>query len=100
MVQVAVKRKQTNRFENSSGSGESAQDDNRLAPGFILKQMATVDVCSETELNSKHRVRVLGTSIASRIVLPWSNQGGSVAFRTGRGSMRFVGPSREKMNDG
>jgi len=39
MVKVAVKGMQTDRFEIRP-VGESAQNDESLAPGFILKQMS------------------------------------------------------------
>src|SRR5258708_35013865 len=102
MVQVAVKGMQTDRFEIRPGQANQLKMMNRLAPGFILKQMSrSVDrMAQNTELIRSIVPRISVTSIA------WAHyptleaiRVGSVAFRTGAARAVCSGPSREKTND-
>src|ERR1700676_530280 len=103
MVQVAVKGMQTNRFEIRPGQANQLKMMNRLAPGFILKQMSrSVDRMIRTQNKIRVMLRRLPiTSIASaHYPTLEAIRVGSAAFRTGAARAVCSGPSREKMNDG
>src|SRR5467141_2618622 len=100
MVKVAVKGMQTDRFEIRPGQANQLKMMNRLAPGFILKQMSrSVDRMLRTQNYSKYRAAYLGHVYCfGALSYLGSNQGRQRRLPNGRGSCGLFG-SQQRENE-